>query len=132
MKLITKILFFIAPLINCLTIGTVNTPGHLYFPISILNQTLNTELKLDSNWAWMHLANDSTTNCFPSTTWNLQACNSGKDCWNKCAIEPVTQDQFAVPYGISVQNNQLTLKYVTVGPYGTNVGSRLYVYDSLH
>ena len=37
---------------------------------------------------------------------------------------------FAGTYGITTSGNALTLKFVTNGPYSTNIGSRVYLMDT--
>lgn len=86
----------------------------------------NTQITLDANWRWLH---ESTgyTNCYTGNTWNPSLCSDPKLCAEKCALEGVN---YAKTYGITVEEDQLSLSLVTNGEYGTNVGSRVYLMES--
>ncbi|KAI2624735.1 putative cellulose 1, 4-beta-cellobiosidase [Xylaria nigripes] len=84
--------------------------------------TVNGGVTIDANWRWLH-AVDSTSNCYNGNEWTDE-CNSETDCATKCAFEGA---DYAGTYGITTSDDALTLKFVTHGPYSTNVGSRLYL-----
>ena len=81
---------------------------------------------LDSNWRWTHTTS-GTTNCYDGSTWNTSLCPNGATCAQNCAIDGA---DYSGTYGITTTGNSLTLKYVTKGPYSTNVGSRVYLMDN--
>ena len=73
---------------------------------------------LDANWRWLHYK-DSYQNCFDGS-WKC-----GNECDN-CVLEGVTEEQYKSVYGISQNNEQLELQFIT----GNNVGSRLYLLEN--
>lgn len=81
---------------------------------------------LDSNWRWTHTTSGST-NCYDGSTWNTSLCPNGVTCAQNCAIDGA---DYSGTYGITTSGNALTLRYVTKGPYSTNVGSRVYLMDN--
>ncbi|KAK1220434.1 hypothetical protein PQX77_016815 [Marasmius sp. AFHP31] len=80
---------------------------------------------LDSNWRWLH--DDSLTNCYTGNTWDTSLCPDGDTCASNCALDGA---DYSGTYGITTSGNGLTLKFVTNGPYSTNIGSRVYLMDS--
>ena len=114
-----------------LTVGTQSQNNPIPFSIKVNGVVESNSLVLSENWHWIHSAADSTVNCFPDTNWNPAICSDPNTCWKLCAIEGIPQSQWTMPYGASVSNgNSLRLNYVTVGQYGTNVGSRWYLLDN--
>jgi len=85
----------------------------------------NGEVTIDANWRWLHGTSD-TKNCYDGNKWT-DKCSSPTDCATKCAIEGATYDK---TYGASTSGDALTLKFVTKGQYGTNIGSRFYLMGS--
>ncbi|KAF9265893.1 glycoside hydrolase [Marasmius fiardii PR-910] len=81
---------------------------------------------LDSNWRWLHSTKD-TTNCYTGNTWDNTLCPDGSTCAKNCALDGA---DYSGTYGITTSGNALTLKFVTHGPYSTNIGSRVYLLDS--
>jgi len=73
---------------------------------------------LDANWRRIHYK-DRHQNCFVGS-WKC-----GNKCDN-CVLEGITADQYKTVYGISENNNQLELQFIT----GNNVGSRLYLLEN--
>lgn len=51
-------------------------------------------------------------------------------CTANCVIDGVDNADWSGTYGITTSGNQLNLKFVTRGPYSTNIGSRTYLLDS--
>jgi cellulose 1,4-beta-cellobiosidase len=78
---------------------------------------------LDSNWRWLHKIGDAT-NCFTGNTWDNSLCPDPQSCAKNCALDGA---DYSGTYGISASGNALTLKFVTHGPYSTNIGSRVYL-----
>ncbi|KAL0572161.1 hypothetical protein V5O48_009808 [Marasmius crinis-equi] len=81
---------------------------------------------LDSNWRWLHSTQD-TTNCYTGNTWDSTLCPDGATCATNCALDGA---DYSGTYGITTSGNALTLKFVTQGPYSTNIGSRVYLMDT--
>lgn len=81
---------------------------------------------LDSNWRWLHTTSGST-NCYDGNSWDTTLCPDGKTCATNCALDGA---DYSGTYGITTTGNSLTLKFVTVGPYSTNIGSRVYLMDT--
>jgi len=113
---------------NAIKYGTFKKNELLSFPILDNNQLQQTKLTLDANWRWIHKVNEYT-NCF-NNNWDPYICPNPDVCYQNCLIEGVELAEYKNIYGITLQNNGITLKYVTVGQYGINVGSRLYLLDS--
>ncbi|KAI8912048.1 family 7 glycoside hydrolase [Powellomyces hirtus] len=78
---------------------------------------------LDANWRW---TNKAGTNCYTGNQWNAALCPDPKTCAQNCALEGA---DYGTNYGVSSSADSLTLKFVTKHPYGTNVGSRVYLMD---
>jgi len=57
-------------------------------------------------------------------------CPDPDTCTQNCAIDGVPRADWTGTYGIQAQNTQLSIKFVTKGPYSTNVGARTYLLDS--
>uniref|UniRef100_A0AAV1U1Y5 cellulose 1,4-beta-cellobiosidase (non-reducing end) n=1 Tax=Peronospora matthiolae TaxID=2874970 RepID=A0AAV1U1Y5_9STRA len=84
-----------------------------------------TSVVLDSNWRWLH-KDGGTTNCYTGNTWDKTLCPDPKTCASSCAMDGA---DYTGIYGITAEADSLSLKLVTKGPYGTNVGSRVYIMD---
>ncbi len=119
----------------CMLVGAraleIGTYTQNYLPPLPLNNMGNveaTKVTIDANWRWLH-DKGSYTNCFTSD-WVKSFCPDPITCSQNCALEGVDAATYAVPYGVSVSGDAMTLRYVTKGPYGTNIGSRLYLVDS--
>jgi cellulose 1,4-beta-cellobiosidase len=109
-------------------IGTNQGEIHPQLPIQQCSnstgcKTLSTTVVLDSNWRWTHSVAGST-NCYTGNTWDKTLCPDPKTCATNCAIDGA---DYAGTYGITTSGNALTLKFVTHGPYSTNIGSRVYL-----
>ncbi|PFH51627.1 glycoside hydrolase family 7 protein [Amanita thiersii Skay4041] len=89
-------------------------------------QTLQRSVVLDSNWRWTHRTSD-TTNCYTGNTWDTSICPDPTTCAQNCAIDGA---DYTGTYGITSSGSQLTLKFVTHGPFSTNIGSRVYLLES--
>jgi len=86
-------------------------------------QSENGAVVLDSNWRWLHTVGGST-NCYTGDEWDKSLCPDPVTCASKCALDGA---DYTGTYGITSTGNALTLKFVTVGPYSTNIGSRSYL-----
>jgi cellulose 1,4-beta-cellobiosidase len=57
-------------------------------------------------------------------------CPDPETCTEKCGIDGVTKTAYEGTYGVKSIPGGVELKFVTQGPYGKNVGSRLYLLGS--
>jgi len=87
---------------------------------------LSTGLTLDSNWRWVHIPDDFV-NCYTGNEWDAEQCPDGATCTENCVLEGVDETDWTETYGITTENDELTIQFVTTGPYSTNVGSRNYL-----
>jgi len=88
--------------------------------------TKQASVTLDSNWRWTHTTS-GTTNCYTGNEWDKTLCPDPVTCATNCAIDGA---DYQGTYGISASGNELTLKFVTHGPFSINIGSRVYLLDS--
>jgi len=93
---------------TCTRSGCMSTPGSIV---------------LDSNWRWTH-ATSGATNCYTGNTWDKTICPDPTTCSKNCAIDGA---DYSGTYGITASGSALTIKFVTHGPYSTNIGSRVYL-----
>jgi cellulose 1,4-beta-cellobiosidase len=88
--------------------------------------TLSTSVVLDANWRWLHTTS-GYTNCYTGNTWDSSLCPDPVTCAKNCAVDGA---DYSGTYGITSTGDALTLKFVTEGPYSTNIGSRVYLLAS--
>ncbi|KAI5816675.1 cellulose 1,4-beta-cellobiosidase precursor [Pyronema omphalodes] len=88
--------------------------------------TQSTSVVLDSNWRWLH-NNGGSTNCYTGNSWDSTLCPDPVTCAKNCALDGA---DYSGTYGITSTGDALTLKFVTQGPYSTNIGSRVYLMAS--
>ncbi|KAL8341836.1 hypothetical protein RB601_005324 [Gaeumannomyces tritici] len=81
---------------------------------------------IDANWRWTHAVSGST-NCYTGNKWDSSICSTNADCAAKCCVDGAS---YASTYGAVTSGNALSLKFVTQGGSGKNVGSRLYLMES--
>lgn len=81
---------------------------------------------LDANWRWVH-ATSGYTNCFTGTEWDRNYCPDPVTCTKNCAVDGVPQQDWNNPYGIHQIDGGISMKLVTHGQYGDNIGSRVYL-----
>ena len=84
---------------------------------------------MDSNWAWTHKAG-TYTNCYTGSQWDKSLCPDPATCAKNCALDAGSVSEYKSTYGVSSTGAALTLDFVTKQQYGTNVGSRNYLYDA--
>ncbi len=128
-----KLLVYIFSLLITSTYGQTKgyaTPNSLpSLAVDYLGSTLDSSITLDANWRWLRKVPTNNENCF-SGTWNPLVCTDPVECNRQCALEGVSSDQYSGTYGISIRDKDtVTLKYITYGPYGRSVGSRIYIMD---
>jgi len=85
--------------------------------------TQSASVVLDSNWRWLHSTSGST-NCYTGNEWDKTLCPDAATCTKNCALDG---GDYSGTYGITTSGNALTMKFVTNGPYSTNIGSRVYL-----
>merc|ERR1711953_829854 len=93
-------------------------------------KTKHTSVVIDSDWRWTHVKGE-TTNCYTGNLWDPDLCPDAATCSKNCEIEGADKE-YNNTYGVSssADGNSLSLKFVTEGPYTTNVGSRLYMLNA--
>jgi cellulose 1,4-beta-cellobiosidase len=89
-------------------------------------QAQQTSVVLDANWRWTHTTSGST-NCYTGNAWDKTLCPDPVTCATNCALDGA---DYSGTYGITTSGSTLNIKFVTVGQYGTNIGSRLYLLES--
>ncbi|KAL7285504.1 hypothetical protein ACG7TL_000605 [Trametes sanguinea] len=112
-------------------VGTLTAENHPKLSIQQCTgknqcQTQQHSVVLDSNWRWLHSTSGSN-NCYTGNTWDTSLCPDPVTCSKNCALDGA---DYSGTYGITTSGNQLSLKFVTHGPYSTNIGSRVYLMDS--
>jgi cellulose 1,4-beta-cellobiosidase len=114
-------------------IGSQKTDVHLPMSLGVCTKSgCETQAKgvtLDANWRWVHKVGTST-NCYTGDSWDASLCPDPVTCASNCGLDGVPTSDWASPYGISSDGDQLKLGFVTKGQYGTNVGSRTYLMDT--
>ena len=132
--MIKKLISFSILFINICSfeIGNINRNDLIPIKITSYKKTDNLYLRLDQNWGWTHSKKDININCFPSS-WDNNLCSDPIKCWNNCAIEGIPQTQWENTYGLisSPDASSIRINYVTDGPYGQNVGARLYFLNTI-
>lgn len=88
--------------------------------------TTSASVVLDSNWRYLHVTSGST-NCYTGNEWDTSLCPDPATCAANCALDGA---DYVGTYGITTSGNALTLKFVTHGPFSTNIGSRVYLMAS--
>jgi len=83
---------------------------------------------LDSNWRWTHIIDDYV-NCYTGNEWDPEYCPDAATCTTNCAIDGVDAADWESTYGGATNGAELSLKFVSEGPYSRNVGSRTYLLD---
>ncbi|RDX54300.1 cellobiohydrolaseI [Lentinus brumalis] len=109
-------------------VGTLTAETHPKLSVSQCSSggsctTVQRSVVLDSNWRWLHDVGGST-NCYTGNTWDDSLCPDPTTCAANCAVDGA---DYSGTYGITTSGNALSLKFVTQGPYSTNIGSRVYL-----
>lgn len=114
-------------------IGTQKQEYHIPFPYSECTgsgcTTKSGGITLDENWRWVH-NNEGYTNCFTGTEWDRTLCPDPQTCTRNCAIDGVPSGDWINPYGVNQIQNGISMKLVTHGQYGDNIGSRVYLLEN--
>merc|ERR1719188_933643 len=87
---------------------------------------MNGGIVLDSNWRWTHIADDYV-NCYTGNLWDPEFCPDAATCTENCVIDGVDSVDWEGTYGAATNGGELSLSFVTEGPYSRNVGSRTYL-----
>lgn len=125
---------FVAVLVHLLGAGeaqqvgtnTPENPPALSFQTCTKNggcKSTASKITLDANWRWLHAAGGGN-NCYTGQTWDKTLCSDPTKCATNCALDGA---DYPGTYGITSTGNALKLKFVTHGPYSTNIGSRVYL-----
>jgi len=85
-------------------------------------------VSMDANWAWSHKVG-TYTNCYTGSAWDKNLCPDPVSCAKNCALDTGSVSEYASTYGVSTTDDALQLDFVTKQQYGTNVGSRTYLFD---
>ncbi|KAI1334962.1 glycoside hydrolase family 7 protein [Xylariaceae sp. FL0016] len=117
----------LAGLVSSQAVGTQQTETHPKLTWKKCSSggsctSVSGEVTIDANWRWLH-STSGTDNCYDGNEWTSQ-CSTAADCASKCAVEGA---EYSKTYGSSTSGDALTLKFVTKGDYGTNIGSRFYL-----
>merc|ERR1711970_1591008 len=113
--------------------GDQKANENLKFPIEVCQsegncQKISTAVTLDANWRWIHNADGS--NCYSGNIWDSASCPDSATCTANCVIEGTTLEDWPSTYGVTGDGQGgVTLKFVTVGQYSTNIGSRMFLLD---
>jgi len=89
---------------------------------------LKTKVTLDSNWRWTHKTGDYQ-NCYTGNLWDDGLCPDAETCGENCCIDGVDDTDWKGTYGVKTDGKELSLKFITQGPYSTNIGQRLFLLD---
>jgi len=129
----TLVVLLLGSLVNCQSPGAAKSNTLLKMPIEICQsegncQKVSTQLSLDSNWHWIH--DSSSTNCYSGNLWDSSLCPDSSTCTSNCLLEGVDSSDWTSTYGVSADGSGgITLQFVTVGQYSTNIGSRMFMLD---
>jgi len=91
----------------------------------------NAAIVIDSNWMWTH-KKGTYTNCYTGNSWDQSLCPDGATCAKNCALDAGPISDYSGTYGVRTSGNELSLQFVTNGPYSTNIGSRTYLLESVY
>lgn len=89
---------------------------------------VKTKVTLDANWRWLH-ETEGYQNCYTGNLWDDTLCPDVDTCTENCALDGVDSVDWGGTYGVKSDGKELSLKFITQGPYSTNVGSRLFLLD---
>jgi len=124
-------LYLIVALVYGQQVGTQTAERHP--PLTVQDCTTGgsctskqNSIVLDSNWRWTHTTT-GTTNCYTGNEWDKTLCPDPVTCATNCALDGA---DYTGTYGITASGAELTIKFVTHGPYSTNIGSRVYLSES--
>jgi cellulose 1,4-beta-cellobiosidase len=78
---------------------------------------------MDANWRWLH-EKSGYENCFVDGQWSAAGCSG--DCASNCALEGVSETDWAKTFGISQRDRGVRVNFKT----GDNVGTRFYLLDT--
>jgi len=114
--------------VSAQNVGTQQAENHPQLTISRCQSKGNCQQEqssvvIDSNWRWTH-STSGTTNCYTGNTWDSSLCPDPQTCTKNCAIDGA---DYPGTYGITSSGNSLNLRFVTHGPFSTNIGSRVYL-----
>lgn len=82
-------------------------------------------ITVSANWRWTHQTS-STSNCYTGDEWDKSICPDPATCAENCAVDGA---DYAGSYGIHASGSDLSMGFVTRGPYASNVGSRVFLLE---
>eukprot|EP00727_Mastigamoeba_balamuthi_P004025 m51a1_g1362 putative glycoside hydrolase (511) ;mRNA; r:395079-396796 len=85
--------------------------------------SVNRAVTMDANWRWLHSNGD---NCYRGNQWISRYCPDPDTCARTCALDGC---DYQGTYGVTSNNDALTLRFVTHGPYSVNIGSRMFMME---
>ena len=79
----------------------------------------------------LHLLQEGNyTNCYTGNLWDPTICPDAATCTENCALDGIDAATWNGTYGVKmIEDNGLSLTFVTEGPYSRNVGSRTFLLD---
>ncbi|XP_023342726.1 probable 1,4-beta-D-glucan cellobiohydrolase A [Eurytemora carolleeae] len=89
---------------------------------------VKTKVTMDQNWRWVHKVGQSS-NCYTGNLWDDSVCPDPQTCTQNCCIDGIDNVDWAGTYGVSSTGKEVSIQFVTNGPYSTNIGSRMYLLD---
>mmetsp|Transcript_43942 Transcript_43942/g.93432 ORF Transcript_43942/g.93432 Transcript_43942/m.93432 type:complete len:472 (+) Transcript_43942:70-1485(+) len=114
-------------------VGSQKEDVHLPMTLNVCTQSgceaQKKGVTLDANWRWLHKVG-SSSNCYTGNSWDPSSCPDPETCASNCGLDGVPTEDWASPYGITSDGDQLKLGFVTQGQYSRNVGSRTYLMDT--
>jgi len=122
----------VAQLANAQHKGTLTQESTLSLPYETCTSSGCQEQKggvtMDSNWRWTHKVGEPT-NCYTGNEWDQELCADAASCTENCALDGIDDATWSGTYGVNIEGSDMTLSFVTQGPYSRNVGSRTYLLD---
>ena len=111
----------------------VDTQGESIL-INLVYHLMSTTMSLDNSaYRYFYLQVNDYKNCYTGNRWDQSLCPDPKTCTKNCALDGVDSQTWKDTYGVKIaNNNEMTLQFVTQGPYSKNIGSRTYLLDSSH
>jgi cellulose 1,4-beta-cellobiosidase len=76
---------------------------------------------------WLTFQTGTSTNCYTGNLWDASICPTPAACTAACAIDGVDNADWTGTYGVTASGNELSIKFVTQGPFSKNIGSRNYL-----
>lgn len=72
---------------------------------------------------------DGYDSCSEGPRWSKTVCPDPATCTDNCVVEVNTEEEFAKPYGVTLTDKTINIRYFTIGDYGNNIGNRMFMLD---